>query len=181
MRTLTNLKHRNQKFHEKIKGTIIEKWIKYWRLVIKDYKEVAVSVQQDIKDRPLRFSFYFTGASFLTLCMSLNPNVQSFRAKYIQSANDIGLVPVSLANPQAINHLKYIERSFNQNLIRYINLGIMSIMWTDKYSDDCDLYESNCSYLQVPYWDIRNRILDIGFLNVWWITSRKMLDYDINY
>lgn len=76
MRTLTNLKHTNERFSEKIRGTIIEKWVKYWKLVAKDYKEVAVSVKQDIKNRPLRSSFYFTGASFVTLCVSLNPNAQ---------------------------------------------------------------------------------------------------------
>ncbi|XP_030754725.1 mitochondrial import inner membrane translocase subunit Tim29 [Sitophilus oryzae] len=180
-RTLVNIKSTNLKFNEKIKGTIVEKWVAYWKLVAKDYKDVGRSLKQDIKTKPLRSGLYFTGASLLGLCASLNPDMQSFRAKYIQSANDLGLVPTTLANPQALNHLKYIERSFNHNLIRYINLGVLSIIWVDKFSEDCNLYENTCSYLQVPFWEIRKRMLDIGFLNVWWITSRKMLDYDINY
>lgn len=58
---------------------------------------------------------------------------------------------------------------------------MFSVVWVDKYSEECDSFERNCSYLQVPFWGIKNRILDVGFLNTWWITSRKMLDYDINY
>ncbi|XP_050302974.1 mitochondrial import inner membrane translocase subunit Tim29 [Anthonomus grandis grandis] len=171
----------SHKFNQKIKGTFLEKWAKFWKTVAKDYKEVAINVKQDIKQKPLKAAAYFSASAFVGLCIQFNPDLQSFRSKYVQSANEVGLVPLSLTNPQAVEHLNYIERCFNQQLIRYVNLGIFSIIWVDKFSKECDTYESKCTYLQVPYWGIPSRILDIGFLNVWWITSRKMLDYDINY
>ncbi|XP_066248557.1 mitochondrial import inner membrane translocase subunit Tim29 [Euwallacea similis] len=178
---LERLKSTTDRFNQKIKGTVVEKWVNYWKLITKDYKDVAKSVKEDIIQAPLRSSLYFTGATFITLCIKLNPDLKSFRAKYIESANNISLVPLNVANPQSVEHLKCIESSFNRKLIRHMNLGIMSFVWMDKYSEECDLYESNCSYLQIPYWKLSGQILDVGFLNVWWIISRKMLDFDINY
>ncbi|XP_060525087.1 mitochondrial import inner membrane translocase subunit Tim29 [Cylas formicarius] len=179
--TLDYLKVTNQTFQRKVKGTIVEKWIKYWKTLARDYKEVAISVGQDIKTKPLKSAAYFSAAGLLGYCATHNPNLQSFRAKYIECANNLNLVPQTLVNKKAAEHLKYMEQCFNAGLIRYINCGIFSVIWVDKYSEGCDLYENNCPYLQVPYVGVLSRILDIGFLNIWWITSRKMLDYDINY
>ncbi|XP_019769948.1 mitochondrial import inner membrane translocase subunit Tim29 [Dendroctonus ponderosae] len=180
-RALENWKTTSEKFNEKIKGTILEKWVKYWKVVAKDYQDVALNVKQEIKQKPLKSTVFFTGSAFLGLCLHLNPDLKSFRSKYIESANNLSLVPLTLANPRSVEHLKHIERCFNRKFIRYQNLGLFSIMWVDKRSKECDSYESNCSYLKVPFWNVSSRILDVGFLNVWWIISRQMLDYDINY
>lgn len=91
------------------------------------------------------------------------------------------LVHPDSQNKEGINHLRYIEASYNRNQLRRLNLGIASVMWVDTYSEECDTYESNCSYTQVGYRHIMGRIIDFGFLNNWWILSRKMLDYDVNY
>ncbi|XP_066150834.1 mitochondrial import inner membrane translocase subunit Tim29 [Euwallacea fornicatus] len=179
--SLKHLKSTTDRFNKKIKGTVVEKWINYWKIITKDYKDVAKSVKEDIVQAPFQSSLYFTGATFIALSFKLNPDLKSFRAKYIESANNISLVPLNMANPQSVKHLKYIKSSFNRKLIRHMNLGVMSIVWVDKYSEECDLYENNCPYLQIPYWKFSGQILDVGFLNVWWIISRKMLDFDINY
>lgn len=171
----------NKKFNNKIKGTIFEKWVRYWQQIAKDYTEVTISLKQEMKEKPLKSAFYITGIGLLGCCARHNPNLQSFRAKYVQCANDLALVNSSIANPGSIEHLSYIERCFNAKLIRYTNLGIASIIWVDNYSNECNTYESNCSYLKVPYRKFTDHILDVGFLNVWWVISRKMLDYDINY
>ncbi|XP_072391003.1 mitochondrial import inner membrane translocase subunit Tim29 [Diabrotica undecimpunctata] len=169
------------KFNNKIKGTILEKWIKYWKLLAGDYRDVALNLKTEMRQKPLKSAVYLSGLSFLAYCGTHNPDLRNFRAKYIDSANQLALVNSSVANPNSINHLKYIEKCFNANLIRFINLGVFSIVWVDEFSEDCDNYECNCSYLQVPYTRFGERILDIGFLNTWWIISRKMLDYDVNY
>ncbi|CAH2014988.1 unnamed protein product [Acanthoscelides obtectus] len=170
-----------EKFNAKIKGTIVENWVKYWKLVARDYRDVAISLKDEARAKPGKTVLYITGFGFLTLCMASNPNSKSFRAKYIQCANDVALVSLNVANPDSVNHLKYIERCFNANTIRYANLGLFSVIWVDEFSSDCDTYECKCAYLQVPYTKLSERILDVGFMGIWWVISRKMLDYDINY
>ncbi|XP_056648998.1 mitochondrial import inner membrane translocase subunit Tim29 [Diorhabda sublineata] len=168
------------KFNNKIKGTFIEKWFNYWKLLARDYKDVGVNLKMEVRQKPLKAATYFTGISFLSYCVTSNPDLRSFKSKYIESANELALVNPSLTNPTSVTHLKYIEKCFNANLIRYINLGVFSIVWVDEFSKDCDTYECKCSYLQVPYRHFGTRILDVGFLNTWWVISRRMLDYDVN-
>lgn len=95
-------------------------------------------------------------------------------------ANKLILVHPSCQKPQTAEHLKYIENCFNKNLIRRLNLGIASVIWVDKSSADCNTYESNCSYLGIKSSEIFSRVLDVGFLGIWWNTSKHMIDYDIN-
>lgn len=171
----------NTKLTKKTKGTVFEKWMKYWQQLAKDYKDVAINLKQEMRQKPLKSAAYISGLGFLSFCMTHNPNLQSFRAKYVQCANDLCVISPSIVNPQAAEHLKYIEQCFNANLIRYTNLGILSIVWVDNYSKECNIYENNCSYLKIPYRKFSEHILDIGFLNVWWVTSKKMLDYDVNF
>lgn len=90
------------------------------------------------------------------------------------------LVPPSCRNPRAAQHLKYISGCYNKDLLRRLNLGIASVIWVHKSSRDCDIYENNCSYLGIKYGEVFDRVLDFGFLGVWWNLSEQMLDYDIN-
>lgn len=171
----------NTKFNSKIKGSFVEKWVKYWKQLAKDYTDVAISVRQESKEKPIKATCYITGLGMLYYCNTHNPNLQSFRAKYLQSANDIVLVSEPLVNSESLKHIRYIDECYNAKLIRYQNLGIASVIWVDNYSNECDLYASQCKHLKIPYSKLFERILDVGFCNIWWITSRKMLDYDVNY
>ncbi|CAH1114466.1 unnamed protein product [Psylliodes chrysocephalus] len=179
--TTDQWKEVSQRLNNKIKGTFFEKWVKYWKQLAGDYKDVALNLKTEMQQKRLKSALYLSGISLLSYCATHNPDLITFRAKYVESANELALINPNAANPMAINHLKYIENCYNSNRIRYINLGILSIVWVDEFSEDCDTYECKCSYLQVPYRRFGERILDVGFLNTWWVISRRMLDYDINF
>ncbi|CAH0559472.1 unnamed protein product [Brassicogethes aeneus] len=180
-RTSTQFKNIVEKTEYKIKGTFLEKWVKYWKLLCKDYKDVALSLQEEAREKPIKAALTVTGLSSLAFIATQNPNQQSFRAKYVQCANDLSVVSVSVANPESMRHVKYIEQCYNANLIRYNSFGLFSLIWVDNYSKECDTYESNCSHLKVQYRKFADSVLDVGFMNIWWVISRRMLDYDINY
>ncbi|XP_044258425.1 mitochondrial import inner membrane translocase subunit Tim29 [Tribolium madens] len=180
-KTAEKYKNASERINKKISGTFIEKAAIYMKTIWNDYKEVAVSVRSDIKEKPLKAAGFFTGMGFTMYCLTHNPNEQSFRAKFIQCSNDVSLVSSNLVNGAAVEHMKMIQTCYNRDLIRYTNLGLFSIIWVDKYSDQCNMYETNCSYLKLPYRKFASQVIDVGFLNIWWVISRKMLDYDINY
>lgn len=165
----------------KLKGTFLEKASTYMKLVYTDYREVVISVKNDAKEKPFKATLFYTGMAFLGYSMSHNPNEQTFRAKFIDCCNEVSTVSPNLVNSKTVEHLKYIQRCYNQNLIRHTSLGLFSIIWVDNYSNQCGTYETTCSYLKLPYRQLSSRIIDFGFLNIWWGISRKMLDYDINY
>ena len=55
-------------------------------------------------------------------------------------------------------------------------------MWSDNYAPECGLYKSQCEYLKPSYfaWLDSDRLVDIGFLDKWWLAHKAMTDYDIN-
>ncbi|XP_045465593.1 mitochondrial import inner membrane translocase subunit Tim29 [Harmonia axyridis] len=166
---------------QKIKGTIWEKWMFYWKSVIKDYKDVAIGLKEEAKQKPIKAAAITTGIAFASICAKTNPDLKSFRSKQIQSVIDLSLVPSTVANPTSLEHLKYLEKCFNADLIRHRSFGLFSLIWVDTSSDKCKNYESTCDYTNWRYINFHKQITDVGFLGIWWVISRKMLDYDINY
>lgn len=92
------------------------------------------------------------------------------------------VIPVgeSVRNPVAVKHIKFLEKCYNENVVRYMNLGILSFIWVDDYDNTCANYRATCSYLRPRYMTFYQRIIDVGFLNRWWISEEKMRDYDVN-
>lgn len=72
------------KLNEKVKGTFFENWIRFWKNVFRDYKEVASDLKKDIKQKPIKSFFIFSGFSFLSYCMTHNPNEVNFRNAYLE-------------------------------------------------------------------------------------------------
>ncbi|XP_022911278.1 mitochondrial import inner membrane translocase subunit Tim29 [Onthophagus taurus] len=169
------------KIDAKVKGTILEKWIAYWKNVYKDYKDVAVDVTTDLRQKPMKAFGIFTGIGLATFCAKMNPDATHFRNDYLKACNDLILVHTSLQKQVSADHLKFIEHCYNIKVLRYTNLGLFSIVWVDQFSDACKIFEAECPYLQIEYGKFYGRVIDIGFLNTWWILRSKMIDYDINY
>lgn len=94
---------------------------------------------------------------------------------------DLILVNPSLQRKQSAEHLHFIQENYNIDQIRRLNLLLFSIIWIDKHGNQCKTYENICDYLKISWMEFKDNIIDIGFLNQWWILSKNMEDYDINY
>lgn len=169
------------KLENKVQGTIAEKWLKYWKSVCKDYKDVAVDVYTDITTKPSKAVCLGTTLAALTYCAKHNPNEQDYRDAYLHASNQLLLVHPSLQRKESASHLSFVEKNYNINCIRRFSFIIGSIMWIDRYGPECNVYDAQCTHLQVQYSKIRSRIIDIGFLDTWWILREKMVDFDVNY
>lgn len=170
-----------KRIEENSKGRFYEKWINYWKGVYADYRDVTIDIKKDIKEKPLKALALFAGFSGIYYCVKHNPNERSFRDAYINAANQVLLVHPSCQKKETADHLKNIEIYYNNHLIRRLNCGVASIIWVDNYSNKCNTFEAQCTHLKVQYSKFYDRILDVGFLDNWWLLSNKMIDYDINY
>lgn len=90
------------------------------------------------------------------------------------------LLGESIRNPVAVKHIEQLQQYYNEGIIRRISLGISSLIWIDNYDENCSSYKAVCPYLKPRYITFYNRIIDIGFLDKWWVLENKMKDYDIN-
>ena len=178
----TDILYKVQNFEtpEKLKGTFLERWGKYWKNLFTDYKEVAVSVVNDCKERPIKASVY---ASVLAFCIYLNkhnPDESSFREQLLQNTIKIMQVGETVRNPVSEYHVKWLGQCYNEGIVRRMNLGIVSLIWLDDYDETCSLYKAACPYLDVQYATFYQRIVDFGILDKWWVLESKMKDYDVN-
>jgi len=168
-------------FPEKYKGTIYEKWAKYWQQLGIDYKDVFVNVAQQMKEKPILASIYCTTGGAFYYCIKNNPSEEDFQIQLRSNNANAVLVHESCLNDSSTNYIKFIEQCYNQGIVRYLSLGFMSLLWLDNYDRDASLYKATCKYTGPQYLNFHERIVDIGFMNKWWNLSKKMTDYDVNY
>ncbi|KAL6439763.1 hypothetical protein ACFW04_004063 [Cataglyphis niger] len=171
-------KIKNYEIPERVKGTFLERLAKYWHSLYIDYKDVAIDVIKDCRERPVRATIYTTRGCFYS--SRLNPDETLFREQLIESSMKLILVGESIRNPVSVRHIKWLEQCYNEGLIRRLNLGILSLIWIDNYDKDCSFYKAVCPYLKPRFVTFHERIVDVGFLGKWWILERKMNNYDIN-
>lgn len=114
------------------------------------------------------------------MCSNLYNNI-ILNEFFFSCKNNLALVHPSMQNKVTAQHLQYIDRYYNSESIRRLSIGVASIIWVDYYSSSCNNAECNSPHLQVQYKKFKERILDIGFLDKWWILNRTMEDYDIDY
>lgn len=166
---------------KKYKGTIVEKWAKYWTQLGIDYKDVAVGVAKQIREKPIKASIYATTGTLFYYCWQNNPTEIQFLQQLRNYNAEMVLVNESSQNPETRNYMQFIERSYNEGIIRHLNLGILSLLWLDNYDQSLGLYKATCKYTKPEYLNFQERIIDVGFLNKWWALENKMKDYDVHF
>lgn len=167
-------------FPEKYKGTVLEKWALYWKNLVRDYKEMIIDTGKTMRDRPVRSGIYLTLLGATYYCGVNNPDEADFGIRFRQCSNELQLVHPSCQNPEASRHIQFLQRCYNEGIVRRITLGVVSFIWLDNFDRGVAIYQAICPYLQPRYMTFHERIVDVGFNNEWWILKKKMVDYDIN-
>lgn len=168
-------------FPEKYKDTIYEKWAKYWQQLGIDYKDVFVNVAQQMKEKPILASVYCTTGGVLYYCVKKNPSEEDFIIQLRNYNADVVQVHDSCLKDSSTEYIKFIEKSYNEGIVRHLSLGFISFLWLDNFDRDASLYKATCKYTDPQYLNFHDRVIDIGFMNKWWNLSKKMTDYDVNY
>lgn len=166
---------------ERFKGTIVEKWAKYWKQLGIDYKEMVIDTCKHMYEHPLKTTIY-AGIGTTTYFLSKhNPDFEEFKKEFQDNKNQLILVAEPCQNPVSANHIKNLERWFNQGVVRRLTLGVISFIWIDNYDKNCSLYKTTCEYLKPPYATFNERVIDVGFLNKFWVLEERMKEYDVNF
>lgn len=167
-------------FPEKYKGTIYEKWARYWQQLGIDYKDVFVNLAQQSKEKPILASIYCTTGIGLYYCVKNNPSEEDFRMQLRNCNAEAVMVHESCLNPTSVEYVKFIEKCYNEGTIRHLSLGFVSFLWLDNYDRDASLYKAICKYTEPQYLKFHERVIDVGFWNRWWNLRKKMTDFDVN-
>lgn len=133
------------------------------------------------KENPVRASVYAGIASVAYGCGKTNPTYNSFDDQFKKSINQLALIFPTNQNPIAKNYLKYIEDCRNNDTLRYMSLGLFSILWIDDFSSDLATPDAKCKYLEPAYATFHERIIDVGAFGKFWNIEKAMKDYDVNF
>lgn len=168
------------KFPERFKGTILEKWADYWKNLFIDYRQMLQDLRTDIQDDPRKAFKWTVGIATTAILARNNPSEFDFKDDLKRIANEVVLVSENCQNPVSVGHLRYLDTCYNQGVLHYRNLGVASIIYTSEMNDECNLYKSQCSYLQPSYFSFPSRIVDVGIMGRWWNIYMKTNNYDVN-
>merc|ERR1712080_54545 len=154
----------------------------FWLGVKNDYTEALKDFKNEAVAKPVKSSIYSALIGFAGYCWIHNPDEESFKDSFMTNGLDLSLIGDPIRNPRSQNLHDYVSKAFNAGLIRRLNLRVCSIIWVDDYHSGLGLWAARCDLLQPSYLDIvRHRVVDIGFLGRWWISSGKMEECDVNF
>lgn len=159
----------------------IKRKITLWKQICMDYIKVAESSVKFVLERPGQSLGVATVTGIFTSFAVLNPDEKCFKAQFLSSSADLGTVTPQLQNIRSVSHLQWLRMENNLRRLRRINFILFSLMYTVDKSEYCCKYDTSCTYLFPSLWKCKDRIVDIGFLNRWWILEKRMENYDVNY
>lgn len=166
---------------ERIRNGKLKSFFDFFVNSYMDYTSVGKEIIQDARNRPLKACAIGSGLFTLYIAFKTNPNETIFHDQLVTTYVEMGLVDSIVRNPSSYDHAHELTRCENERILKRINLAFFSLMFEKPVNDNCSIYAARCSYLKPSYLDyIRNRVLDIGCFNTWWILKYKTVDYDIN-
>uniref|UniRef100_A0A3Q1GN89 Translocase of inner mitochondrial membrane 29 n=1 Tax=Acanthochromis polyacanthus TaxID=80966 RepID=A0A3Q1GN89_9TELE len=162
---------------EKLKNSKAGVWC---RSLVSDYKEACREMVVGAWERPLKASVYGTLLGGAYACFYTKPDRTSFEADLLERSNQLGLLSPWIRSGTSDGHVQNLVKLRNEGRLRHASLGLLSLMYRSDYDPDVTLYEAQCSNLSVPWRELPQRVLDVGFAGRWWILDSKMKDYDVN-
>lgn len=164
-----------------IRERMVDRWKIYWKNLLSDYSTVAKDIITDSRERPIKAMTILSIAVAAGYCASHNPDETNFTDKLLNYSADLGTVSSELHNQDSAEHVMRLRNIFNERRLLRQNLLLCSVLYLDDNSQYCCTYDAKCSYLKSSIIQLVNRIVDIGFLDKWWILDKNMENYDVNY
>ncbi|XP_070704199.1 mitochondrial import inner membrane translocase subunit Tim29 [Pempheris klunzingeri] len=162
---------------ERLKNSKAGVWC---RGLASDYKEACREIFVGAWEFPVKASVYVTLLGGGLACFYTKPDQSAFEAAVLERTNQLGLLSPWIRNATSDGHLQSLVKLRNEGRLRHVSLGLLSLVYRADYDPDATLFEAQCSNLSVPWREVPQRILDVGFIGRWWILDSKMKDYDVN-
>ncbi|KAM9346582.1 mitochondrial import inner membrane translocase subunit Tim29 [Symphorus nematophorus] len=162
---------------ERLKNSKAGVWC---RSLATDYKEACREMVVGAWERPLKASAYAALLGGAWACFHTKPDQSSFEADLLERSGQLGLLSPWIRNATSDGHVQSLVKLRNEGRLRHVSLGLLSLVYRADYDPDVTLYEAQCSNLSVPWRELPQRMLDVGFVGRWWILDLKMKDYDVN-
>ncbi|KAM4716597.1 mitochondrial import inner membrane translocase subunit Tim29 isoform 2-T2 [Anableps anableps] len=143
------------------------------RSLLSDYKEACREMVVGAWEQPLKTSVYVSLLGGAWACFHTKPDQSSFEAALLESSNQLALLSPWIRNGVSDGHIQSLVKLRNEGRLRYASLGLLCVVYHGDYDPDAMLYEARCSNLSVPWRELPQRVLDVGFTGCWGDHSRS--------
>lgn len=150
------------------------------RSLASDYREAFREMVLGAWERPVKASVYGALLGGAWVCFRTKPDRSSFEAGLLERSGQLGLLSPWIRNASSDGHVQRLMKLRNEGRLQYLSLGVFTLVYHSDFDPDVMLYEAQCSNLSVPWRELPQRMLDVGFIGRWWILDSKMKDYDVN-
>ncbi|KAM8824409.1 mitochondrial import inner membrane translocase subunit Tim29 [Synchiropus picturatus] len=150
------------------------------RSLLSDYKEAFQDIFVSARKRPGKTAVYTMVLGASSAFVYTKPDDASFQERLLDCSNQLGLLSPWIRSPPSDGSVQFLMRMRNEGRLRHVSLALLSLVYLADYDPDTSLYEAQCSDLSVPWRELPQRLLDVGFAGRWWILESKMRDYDVN-
>ncbi|XP_071486546.1 mitochondrial import inner membrane translocase subunit Tim29-like [Diadema setosum] len=166
---------------ERLQRGLPKKISDYVQNMYRDYKSATLDIFSDMKERPIKAGFYITSLGLIGYTWRQNPSEEGFDQELVEASNDLLLLSNFTRNPDSDRHVQKLLLLRNNGVLRYMNLGVCSIVWEDNFDKRVSSFDATCKHLKVSWREFPDRIRDVGFMGRWFYLSKAMEDYDVNY
>lgn len=112
--------------------------------------------------------------------MKSNPSSADLEDTLLQSAHELSLISTSIRNKDSDTFVDNLRTAQRNGCLHHTNLGLFSLVWLSEYREELDLFDAQCKYTKLPWYQWHKKIVDVGILGKFVTLSKKMQDYDVN-
>lgn len=155
--------------------------VDYLRLIVEDYKSVAKEALQDARERPIKAALVTCSLAGAVTAVRLRPSFEDYCAQLVTSSVAVESLSESIRSPVTFDYLHRVKQLHSRSYLRYMNLGLVALIWRHDNPSYLCTYEAVCPHLR-PDWRtfLQTRIVDVGLLGHWLDLEACMTDYDVN-
>ena len=148
--------------------------------LVRDYKAVGASAIKYARERPIKVMLQLSTLGLGSYSYTKNPNLQSYEDSLKASAHQLLQVSSLIRNKKSESYVNELMECLDQCRLTRRSFGIFSVLLKNEFSQEYDSVNKNCYYVQPRWLNIYDRIVDIGFLDRWFLLEKAMEDYDVN-
>ena len=162
-------------------GRRMEKLGNPFRVIARDYLEVAKDAFKDAKDRPLKTLLYFLVGGGVFATWKTRPDASSYTDCLLSYSNDLFQCSHAVRNPQTHAYVDSTIKKLSNDQLAYKNFVFFAILMEREHNPVCKNYHVTCKHVQQRWWSRwSNNVVDVGVWGRWWALDRAMVGYDVN-
>ena len=150
------------------------------RAILSDYVDVFTELFTSCKKHPIKAFVYLSCGGVITTGCIKRPDRASYVNDVLEYSNELSMCSEVVRSPKAKRYIDTLIAMETDGYLKYVNLGIAALIIRKNHSAYCSNYHETCSSLQPRFWQLHERVVDVGVWDRWLLLETELNGYDVN-